>query len=210
MIEVFGYSLGELLFRLKFADAQKHRREDGEVFVTDLVLCGVRLQKQRKFPEIEPSNAFNSRTLEGDIVHKGVQTVLKEVLGDRVQVEVEGSKEVAGFRLKGRIDAIVDGKYGVEIKHVKSDYGIGTYKHHMLQALIYWWMFDLESVELLYISGDRSTSIPVEGSLTEEDIAKLILEPKPVAEEWVCRYCEYSFSCQYKLTGKVPRGELQP
>ncbi|MBO3810133.1 MAG: hypothetical protein FGF50_11155 [Candidatus Brockarchaeota archaeon] len=204
----YGYTLAELLFRWKQVESVKHERKPNEVYVTDLVLCGYRLKMAEKFPELALTEVFNPVTLEGDIIHKGVQTVLKELLGDRVQVEVEGVKSVGSYTLKGRVDVIVDGEHGVEIKSARGDYGIGTHKHHELQAKIYKWMFNLESIELLYVTRDRTTSIPVEGNVTEKDVLELIEKPRLAEEEWICVYCPFNFACQHKLTGKTAREEV--
>ncbi|MEM2498065.1 MAG: hypothetical protein QXR81_06820 [Candidatus Nezhaarchaeales archaeon] len=202
-MELLGYTLAESIFRWRYAESKKHQRGPNEVYVTDLLLCGHRVKLAEKFPEVFEAENFNPVTLEGDLVHKGVQSVLKEILGDRVQVEVEGERTVAGVKLKGRMDAIIDGRHGVEIKHTKGEYGI-PHPHHELQVKIYRWLFNLSSAELLYVSRDGVTSIPVWESATDEEVERLVKNPPVAREEWVCRFCPFSFACSLKVRRAGP------
>lgn len=202
-----SYTSADLLFRWKVMESRKHERRPGEVYVTDLILCSYKLVMEQKFPEVSEADPFNPVTLEGDLIHRGVLSVLKEIYGDRLEVEVEGSKTVAGITVKGRIDAILDKKHGIEIKSTKGDYGY-PHPHHELQCRIYRWMFNLDSIELLYVSRDRITSIPVNGTITDDDIAKLITTTRYADEPWICDLCNFKFACSRKLTGKQRGGEV--
>lgn len=195
------YTSADILFRWKYTESEKHKRGQNEIYVTDLLYCGYKLLLEQKFPEILFSDPFNPVTLEGDLIHRGVQSILKEIYGDRIQIEVEKTGKIGDITLKGRIDAILDGKHGIEIKHAKGDYNI-PHKHHILQAKIYKWLFNLESIELLYITRDRITSITVDGTITDSEINKLVQNPPIADEAWLCQYCSFNFACDKKLTGK--------
>jgi len=204
------FNMAETLFRWKLAEAKKHIRGLGEVWVTDLVTCGYKIFLEEKFPEVKESEPLNPVTLEGDLVHKGVQRIIKECFSGyaSIEEEVEGVKEVGGVKIKGRLDLLLvypwGERHGVEIKHVQATYN-APYDHHLLQCKIYRWLFNLDSIELLYVSRDRITSIPVEGLVSEEDVVKLVLSPRYATEEWMCRYCPYSFVCDRRIMGRGER-----
>jgi len=201
-----GLTLADILFRWKVMESRRHSRGEDEIYVTDLLVCTERMSLRKKHPEVEVSDPLDPVTLEGDIVHKGVEVILRDMLGGIVDIETEVDVEarVGGYTLKGRIDMVVDGRVGVEVKHARGDYGI-PHEHHILQARIYKWMSKLDEFELLYVTRDRAVSLPVHGSITEEDILRIISEGRLPKKSWVCEHCGYSFACPYKIPSKRRR-----
>lgn len=188
-----------LLYKWKKEESDKHRREEGVVWLTDLLTCPKKLEYEELFPAVKEVDAYNPTTLTGDIIHRGVQDILKEIYGDKFRAEVEGEKKIGSVKIRGRIDGIINDKYGLEIKHVKSDHNI-PYEHHLIQAKAEKWLFNLERVELLYISRDRITSYIIDDGFKDDDIVMLLTTKNKIPRyTWQCNYCNYTFICPYRV-----------
>jgi len=190
----------------KLTDIKQHRREQNEYYVTDLVRCSLKREYELKYPEITFSSALVGRLLLGDIVHKGMEALLKQLYGDRVRIESEGlEKEITLsignkiYKLSGRIDAIIDNKVGVEIKETITK-GSLPFDHHVEQCMIYNYLYGLDYTILLYISPDGIYQFIIEKRMSENEIVERITEPKAPRYTWECQYCPFNSICSvYKF-----------
>ena len=204
--------LSEVLFRWKAWEQEKHEREPGVVYVTDLLECPLKRRYEEIFPEVAKSDFFNPATLVGDIVHKGVQAVLQSFFGARF--EVEGEMVFDGVRIRGRADMLLDDRV-VDFKFVRSTYRI-PHAHHLLQVRVYMRMFGKPKGSLLYIATDRVAEIDEDDEpslakpITDEEL-KMLLSGRstPMHEQWECNYCVWSNVCSRMVSrGGGKAGEL--
>ncbi len=182
-------------WRLREVERHKKLRELGGYEVTDLIRCPLKRSFEEKHPELYRAMAYIPATVLGALVHLGLQNILSDELN--AEIEVEGEKQIGEYKIIGRIDAKI-GKVGIEIKTSRSDIEI-PYEHHILQAKIYNWLFDLDKTVLVYITPDRFTEFVVDERLDEEEILKLIVDKRIPKYEWECRYCHFSVLCPNKL-----------
>lgn len=195
-----------LLYELSRKEREKHIRKPEVFWVTDLVRCPLKRDYELRFPELVESNVFTPTFILGELIHKGLEALLKEVMPEEVEVEVEKEQEVmlpngSKVFLRGRADVIVKvgGEYlGIEIKTSRSDVRIPQ-EHHVDQSRIYNWLFNLKASILLYVTPDRVTQYVVDGRATLEEVVERILSSKYPRYEWECRYCAYSVLCPYKV-----------
>ena len=159
-----------------------------------------------EYPELSAKEVFTPSFILGNLAHWGIEAFLKDRLGDNVEVEVEGSRDVVlpdGRKVvvRGRADAIIrlgDGtKVGVEVKTARSDTGIPQ-QHHRDQARIYNWLFDLKETILLYVTPDRVTQYEVTDRVNEQEVIARILDSTYPRYSWECSYCPYAVLCPYK------------
>jgi CRISPR-associated exonuclease Cas4 len=192
------------LYRWSAWEQEKHRREEGAVWVSDLVSCPKKREMERLYPEVAGLGFFNPAALLGDIVHRGVYSILGE-LGVPATFEVEGEMEFQGLRIRGRADILTEDRV-IDIKTARSDYGI-PHTHHLLQVRIYMRMFNRPKGSILYITKDRIAEISEaeEASLSKpvaDEELRMILDSQkvPMYEEFECDYCPYSRACPSKVT----------
>ncbi len=205
MEDINDLDIVALLYSLKKNELETHIRKENVIWVTDLVRCDLKREYENKFPEIALKDFFNPVFILGDLIHKGLETTLRSVFGDRIEIEVEGEKNITlpdgrSVVIKGRSDAIlrVDGKrIGIEIKSSRSDLGIPL-DHHIDQVKIYNWMFDLDKTILIYITGERITQFTVEARMSEDEIVSRILHKNYPRYSWECGYCAFSIICPFK------------
>jgi len=205
-----------LIYEFLKEEREKHVREDGVLWVTDLVSCRLKEKYSREYPEIDLSTLFKPPLIQGTLVHRGLETFLKEHLSSdevKVDVEVEGFKEIDLSKLtmksdlskviiKGRIDVIVstkESKIGIEIKTARADLGI-PHPHHIDQVRIYNWLFNLDKSILIYITPDRLAQYEVCERFSESEIAKRVVDDASPRYEWECQYCPFSVLCSKKVT----------
>ncbi len=198
----------EILYKLRLEDAKKHLRKEKEFYVTDLVRCPLKMEYELKYPELVLQQIYNPSTILGDAVHKGIEQILVEakdlkLLDGSVEIEVEGSKKVDDYVVKGRIDAIIyrdnEQRIGVEIKYARSDLGLPL-QHHVMQVKIYNWLFDLNETILIYLTPDRITEYRVNERVDEYEILGLITSRQAPRWGWECSYCVFSVLCPNKRT----------
>jgi CRISPR-associated exonuclease Cas4 len=178
-------------WRLKELEKHKKLREAGGLEVTDLIRCPLKRSFEEKYPELYRAMAYTPATILGSLVHLGLEHLLSFELN--AEIEVKGEKHIGEYKIIGRIDAKL-GKVGIEIKTSRADIEI-PYEHHVLQAKIYNWLFELEKTILVYITPDRITEYVVEDRIDEEEILKLIVDKKAPRYDWECRYCSFSILC---------------
>ncbi len=196
----------EILYKTRLEEMKKHVRGEKELYVTDLVRCPLKIEYEIKYPELVIQQAYSPPTILGDVVHKGLENLLIEakslnLIDGEVNIEVEGSKSIEEYIIKGRIDAIIvkkDGRrIGVEIKYTKSDMGLPL-QHHVLQVKIYNWLFDLSETILIYLTPDRITEYRVEERIDEYELLSLITSKQAPRWSWECSYCVFSILCPHK------------
>ena len=195
-----------MIYEANKEERERHRREEGIYWVSDLVRCPLKRRYEMEYPELSAKEVFTPHFILGNLAHLGLETFLKERLGDAVSTEVEGSREVVlpdGSKVivRGRADAIIDlggsNKVGVEIKTARSDIGIPQ-QHHRDQARIYNWLFNLRATILFYITPERVTQYLVEDVATDEEVVDRILSDVAPRYSWECNYCPYTVLCPRK------------
>jgi CRISPR-associated exonuclease Cas4 len=200
-----GLDIVRLIYELSRDEYVRHVRESNVYWVSDLVRCLLKRNYELIYPELRMREVFIPTLISGNLIHKGLQSVLKERFGGNVSVEVEASREVVlptGDKvvIKGRADAIVstdEGRVGIEIKTSRSDLNI-PHEQHLEQVMIYNWLMDLNYSLLIYITPDRITQFTVLDRLTEADVVDRISNPTYPRYSWECNYCTYSVLCPYK------------
>ncbi len=182
----------EIVVSWRIRELERHER-DG-IWVTDLVRCPLKREFEERFPELYRASVYSPATILGSLVHLGLENLLSSELN--AQTEVKGERQVGDYKIVGRIDAIV-GRVGIEIKTSRADLEI-PYEHHVLQAKIYNWLYDLEKTVLVYVTPDRFTEYHVSERVSEEDVIKLVLDKRAPRYDWECRYCHFSVICPNK------------
>lgn len=203
------------LYSFYKSERQKHQREPGVVWASDLVSCSLKSRYSLEYPELELAELFNPVLVHGTLVHRGLEELLKQILGQKgvkVEVELEGSIEVdlsalapgsGRVTVKGRADMILTlptgEKQGIEIKSMRGDAPLPL-EHHVDQAKIYNTVFNLSGTLLVYITPERITQYIERERLPLEEIARRILEQKAPRYPWECRYCPFAVLCPSKVT----------
>lgn len=198
-------------------EKEKHAREPGVVWVTDLISCSLKEKYSRLYPELEMAQLFKPVLVQGTLLHYGLEKVLSDILiekGWTVEIEKEGTITVNLRRLlvnapaedtvivKGRIDLFVENgkeKFGIEIKTARADLSL-PHEHHVDQVKIYNTMFGVEKSYLLYVTPDRVTQYIVRDKMPLQDIAKRIAENTVPRYKWECQYCPFAVLCPHKVT----------
>lgn len=197
-----------LLYEVSRAERAKHVRDENVYWVSDLVRCLLKRDYEIKYPELSLREIFTPTFIYGNLIHKGLQNLIREHFGDKVLIEVESFKElrIPGSSekviVRGRADAILmtgNDKVGVEIKTSRTDANI-PHEHHIDQVMIYNWLFDLSYSILLYVTPERVTQYTVFDRALESDVIDRILNVKYPRYQWECNYCIYSVLCPYKKT----------
>ncbi|MCX8185945.1 MAG: CRISPR-associated protein Cas4 [Sulfolobales archaeon] len=195
----------KLIYELSKEEHEKHIRDLNTYWVSDLVRCLLKKDYEVKYPELSLRDIFIPYYISGTLIHKGLQSILKEKFGERVETEVEGVKEVllpdgGKVIVKGRVDAILfsEGvRVGLEIKTSRSDLNI-PHEQHLEQVMIYNWLMDLHHSLLIYITLDRVTQFSVLDKFSESEVADIIVNAKYPRYSWECNYCVYAVMCPYK------------
>lgn len=195
----------EKLLKWKYQDMLQHihGRAKNEIYVTELVECPKKreFRKQLWFLEM-----FNPSTLVGELVHHGIEHLLKEIVKDGyVEVEVEKEKSIDNFVIKGRIDAIVEDVV-YEFKFMRGIKGTLPLPHHKEQLQIYGWLTGLEEGVIVYITPSGFKEYSFELAYTDDNIRMLLMQKRSPRYEWECQYCAFSdycpFSLQHQKSGK--------
>ncbi|RLI84774.1 MAG: CRISPR-associated protein Cas4 [Archaeoglobales archaeon] len=183
----------EIVTEWRLRELEKHRklRDEGFIEVTDLMRCPLKREFEVRYPDLYRASAYTPATILGSLVHIGLESILSNELN--AEIEVRGEKTIGEHRIFGKIDAKV-GKVGIEIKTSRADFEI-PYEHHILQAKIYNWLFDLDKTILVYITPDRVTEFIVDERVDEDEILKMIVDKTTPKYDWECRYCHFSLLC---------------
>jgi len=196
-----------LLYTVSKEEKEKHPRKPDTYWVTDLVRCALKREYELKYPELVEKEIFTPVFILGTLVHRGLQELLKSIIGGGVSAEVERGREVVlpdGRKVvvEGRADIIVkvgDEVFGVEIKTARSDYDLPK-PQHVDQARIYNWLFDLKQTILVYVTPERVTQYLVSDRVNDEEVASRITSRKIPMYDWECKYCSYSVMCPHKVS----------
>ena len=182
-------------------------------YATDLVKCSKKREFEITHPKLLFTRALSGRTFIGEMVHKGLESLLKEIFGDDIVIELNGdgnldkSREIVinnvRYVIKGRIDAIINGDTGVEIK-TTTTHGQLPYPHHVEQAMIYNWLYGLRRTIILYITPDGLYEYEVTQRFTDDDIIMMIREPRSPRWSWECQHCEFKSICP------IPKHKTKP
>ncbi|RLF13766.1 MAG: CRISPR-associated protein Cas4 [Thermoprotei archaeon] len=206
--------VGEL-YRYFRDEREKHKREPGVYWVTDLVSCSQKEKFSRTYPELELAQLFRPALVQGALVHAGLEAVLKEILEERgaeVEVEPEAILELdlgehlpdatGRVTVKGRADLVVKAptgeRVGVEIKTARADLSL-PHEHHVDQVRIYNTMFGLEGSIIVYVTPDRVTQYEVRDRMSLADMARRVVEARAPRYPWECAYCPFAVLCPYKV-----------
>lgn len=196
----------ELLYRLRKEEFLKHRREANVYWVSDLVRCPIKREFEIKYPEIALTNIYSPYYILGDLIHKGLESIVSEELSAKIEVETSKDIQLSSGKkvmVKGRIDCIVTTEkgenIGVEIKSARADVGIPQ-QHHIDQVRIYNWLFDLTKSILIYVTYNRVTEYEIREKASIEEIIYRIEDRRAPRYSWECNYCIYSILCPNKIT----------
>lgn len=196
----------ELLYRLRKEEFLKHRREANVYWVSDLVRCPIKREFEIKYPEIALTNIYSPYYILGDLIHKGLESIVSEELSAKIEVETSKDIQLSSGKkvmVKGRIDCIVTTEkgenIGVEIKSARADVGIPQ-QHHIDQVRIYNWLFDLAKSILIYVTYNRVTEYEIREKASIEEIIYRIEDRRAPRYSWECNYCIYSILCPNKIT----------
>lgn len=207
-----------LLYKLRLEDWKEHYKKDihdleNNIFhVTDLVRCPLKRIYERKYPELTLQNLLYPKFILGDLVHLGLQYLLREN-SERVETEVEVERRIripemitslterresTEAVIKGRIDVLINNEVIYEIKFSNNDLSIPK-PHHKLQVMLYKWLIDSSEAFLIYITPERITEFEVSEVLTDDEVANLVKEcmncMKVPRYEWECKYCIFRGIC---------------
>lgn len=196
----------DLIYSHARAEREKHKRERGVVWVTDLVRCPLKATYEELYPELSLQDVFKPSLIVGALIHRGLEGLLRELVrGFVVETEVEESKEVmlrdgSLVTVRGRLDVVLSGDFGrvaVEIKSSRSDRGIPQ-RHHVDQVRGYNWLADLTGSILLYVTPTRIAQFYVEDRMDTSEVVDRATSKKAPRYGWECAYCAYSVMCPSK------------
>lgn len=201
-----GFDVVSMLYRMKKEMREERKREPYIYWITDLVRCPLKREYETIYPEISMSSLFSPSAIVGDLIHIGLEEIFRrELSGAVVLTEVEGSRRIVlpdgrDVEVRGRGDAIIElggSRFGVEIKSARSDTKIPL-EHHIDQARLYNWLFNLNLTYLVYITHERITQYPVDQRASDEEVISRITSKIYPRYAWECRYCDYAVLCPFK------------
>jgi len=196
-------------------ERERHVREPGVYWVTDLVSCSQKEKFSRIYPELELAQFFKPILIQGVLVHVGLESILRDIMRERgaeVEVEPEASLKLnleefipnvrESVTVKGRIDLVIrlpsGERLGIEIKTAKADLSL-PHEHHVDQVKIYNLLFDLSKSYLIYVTPERITQYEIEERTSLANIVERVAKPKAPRYAWECQYCPFSILCPYKV-----------
>lgn len=196
-----------VLYKLSKEERERHPRRAETYWVTDLVRCLLKRDFELKYPELVENEVFMPTYILGTLIHKGLQELLKSVIPGNVLTEVEGRREVRlpdgrAVNIEDRADVVIkidEVLVGVEIKTSRSDLELPK-QHHVDQARVYNWLFNLNHTILIYVTPERVTQFLVRDRATDEEVLERLTISRFPRYEWECRYCSYSVLCPHKVS----------
>jgi CRISPR-associated exonuclease Cas4 len=199
----------EFLLKKKLEEQLSHVKEENTVYVTDLVKCPRKVKYESEYKELAISQVYAPSAILGDILHLGLENLLKENFTAEAEVETQREIQVEGrvYKIKGKADAIIknssDESIIIEIKTSRSDKGLPLI-HHKMQLQIYLWLFNTKKGILIYITPDRIAEYEINEPLDEATIVRLAEDTITLRNSprfnWECKYCIFSVICPAKLT----------
>ncbi|QXJ30687.1 CRISPR-associated protein Cas4 [Saccharolobus shibatae] len=199
----------EFLLKKKLEEQLSHVKEENTIYVTDLVKCPRKVKYESEYKELAISQVYTPSAILGDILHLGLENLLKENFSAEAEVETQREIQVEGrvYKIKGKADAIIKNNSGesiiIEIKTSRSDKGLPLI-HHRMQLQIYLWLFNTKKGILIYITPDRIAEYEINEPLDEATIVRLAEDTITLRNSprfnWECKYCIFSVVCPAKLT----------
>ncbi|MCH4814215.1 MAG: CRISPR-associated protein Cas4 [Saccharolobus sp.] len=199
----------EFLLKKKLEEQLSHVKEENTIYVTDLVKCPRKVKYESEYKELAISQVYTPSAILGDILHLGLENLLKENFSAEAEVETQREIQVEGrvYKIKGKADAIIKNNSGeiiiIEIKTSRSDKGLPLI-HHRMQLQIYLWLFNTKKGILIYITPDRIAEYEINEPLDEATIVRLAEDTITLRNSprfnWECKYCIFSVICPAKLT----------
>jgi len=187
----------ERLFQWRVEEHNKHKREKDIVWVTDLIYCPLKPKYETKYPILSEANCYDPYTMQGLLVHVGLEKLLEEWFNAKTEAEAERS--LGNKRIRGRIDALLENsRIGIEIKTAKADSYI-PYEHHIEQAKTYNWLSNLDKTILVYVTPERIAEYEITESYSNAEIRNMLSNLKTPKYDWECSYCSYSLICPSKV-----------
>ena len=184
----------ELIYNYFYEDFMNDyiRKPLNAVDVTELISCPKKRLLKRLFPEEYVKIYKNPHILLGLLAHKGFETILKEQL---IPTEVEKTIEVGDYIIRGKLDGYYQKngmKIGLELKTTRKTPN-EVRLINMRQVQIYASLFDLDAMEILYISPNDYKAFLIQFSDNDKiDIEKTLyeyLKEKEPKFSWECNYC---------------------
>jgi len=170
------------------------KREQNEVYVTELVECPLKREFRKELWFLEVTNPS---LILGRLVHEGLEKLLQQMFLDKqVQIEVEVEKEFEDMKIKGRIDAIVDNEI-VEIKYMRGIRGELPLEHHELQLKLYKWLTGIRKARIIYITPDGIKEYKNDKPINSAEIMQILENNNIPRYEWECKYCAFAKFCPY-------------
>ncbi len=202
------FDVVSILYRIKKEALMKRKREPHIYWITDLVRCPLKREYEALYPELSLGSIFSPSAVVGDLIHIGLEEIFRrEISGAAVLTEVEGSRKIKlpdgrEVEVRGRGDVIIETsnlRFGVEIKSARGDTKIPL-EHHIDQARLYNWLFNLGLTYLVYITPERIAQYPIDQKASDEEVISRILSKIYPRYLWECRYCDYAVLCPFKKT----------
>lgn len=168
----------EFLLKKKLEEQLSHVKEENTIYVTDLVKCPRKVKYESEYKELAISQVYAPSAILGDILHLGLENLLKKNFTAEAEVETQREIQVEGrvYKIKGKADAIIKNSSGesiiIEIKTSRSDKGLPLI-HHKMQLQIYLWLFNTKKGILIYITPDRIAEYEINEPLDEATIVRL-------------------------------------
>jgi len=175
---------------VKNLKAYEELTDQNKIFAKDLCYCKKKSELKRRHPSIEIETLKKPQVQFGILIHMALEQILKDY---NIETEVKAEREVEGYVVSGRIDAIVvtrDGRHGIEIKG--SSHVDDAMK---MQAKIYNWLFDLNSTIILLVNEKRFYGVNIYQKYKDETIVKLIRNWRSPMWSYECKNCEYLMVC---------------
>ena len=176
--------VSEFKERCKEFFKRDYRHEGNEWHAKQLVYCRHKVLNQ-SYEEVSNKPSV----LIGQLVHLAVDRVLMN--SGRVY-----TKEVGKYKIIGTPDVVMD--YPVEVKFTSYAPKTKPREHDVMQLKIYMWLLDCDVGYIWYLSPGAWVDFEVRGKMSDEDIVRLIEEPKYPMWSWECNHCSL-YPCKYKF-----------
>jgi len=188
----------ERILEVEIKERLEHmqKRDKNEIWVSELIQCKQKAKFTQEFPEIM---TIEPRLILGKIVHQGLQKFLEEKF--EADIEVECSKEIEEYIIKGRIDALTESRV-IEIKYAQDVVGGKPYDHHIEQVKLYMWLTGRMEGILIYITPKRLLEFTIQTPATDDQVLWLIDNWRSPRYDWECKYCSFAVICPYAKNGR--------
>jgi len=172
---------------------QKKKASKSVIWVSDLARC----KRAREYDLVyDFMFTVRSEFVLGKLMHLGFYEYLKELYGpDNVRIEVELGKKIGNYLVKGRVDAIVNNDFIIELKTGRDIPTNEPSEHHVIQVKAYLWLAGLEKAKLIYLTRAQWREFEISEPYNDDEIELLINSDTSPRWDWECDYCIYSQFC---------------